>query len=264
MATHAAKTALITGASSTFGAAYARGLAERGHDLILVGRKEGRLRSVAADVVERTRVDVQILVADLADPVQLAQVEERLRTDESIDTLVNSAGAAKFAPIAGFDPTDIGVQVALNITAPTRLVAAAVGGMTQRGRGTIVNVSSALAFFILPVSAVYSATKGYVLTFTQALRQELSDSGIRVQAVIPGAMHTEFWDGSGFALSGFPDANVMSPEDAVAAALAGLDAGEPVTIPSLENVTDWEGYERARDKVAPVMSRAAPADRYRH
>ena len=135
--------------------------------------------------------------------------------------------------------------------------------MTQRGRGTIVNVSSALVFCILPVSAVYSATKSYVLTFTQALQQELADTGIRVQAVVPGAMRTGFWDGSGVPLSAFPEQAVMSPEEAVDAALAGLDAGEAVTIPSLENIADWDAFAQARDALAGGASRSVPAGRYR-
>jgi short-subunit dehydrogenase len=262
MSGNASKTALVTGVSSKFGAAYARRLAERGYDLILVGRNEGRLKDLAADITERSGVEAQILIADLGKPAQLAKVEERLRTDESVDMLVNAAGAAKFAPSPGFDATATDEQVALNVTAPTRLSTAALSGMTQRGRGTIVNVSSAMAFWIQPVSSVYSATKSYVLTFTQALQQELSGTGITVQAVIPGAMSTGFWDGSGVELSTFPDESVMSPEDAVDAALAGLDAGEAVTIPSLVDVSDWKAFEQARDKLSPILSRAVPADRY--
>ncbi|MFC4029878.1 SDR family NAD(P)-dependent oxidoreductase [Streptomyces polygonati] len=264
MSGNGSKTAVVTGVSSRFGAAYARRLAERGHDLILVGRNEGRIKSAMADVIEHSGVDVQILVADLGNAAQLAKVEERLRADESVDMLVNAAGAAKFAPSPGFDPKATDEQIALNVTAPTRLSVAALSGMARRGRGTIINVSSAMAFWIQPVSSVYSATKSYVLTFTQALQQELAGSGVTIQAVIPGAMSTGFWDGSGVELSTFPDENVMSPEDAVDAALAGLDAGEAVTIPSLVNISDWQAFERARDTLSPILSRAVPADRYVH
>ena len=135
--------------------------------------------------------------------------------------------------------------------------------MTRRGHGTVVNISSALAFYILPVSAVYSATKSYVLTFTQALQQELAGTGVVVQAVVPGAMRTEFWEGSGVELSAFPDEAVMSPEDVVDAALAGLDAGEAVTVPSLADIADWESYEEALRTLASGVSRSVPAERYR-
>jgi uncharacterized protein len=127
----------------------------------------------------------------------------------------------------------------------------------------VVNISSALALNILPVSAVYSGTKSYVLTFTQALQQELAESPVTVQAVLPGAVRTEFWDGSGLDLAAFPDEWIMSADDAVDAALAGLDAGEPVTIPSLPEISDWESFEKARQRLVPNLSQKVPADRYR-
>ncbi|MYV53689.1 SDR family NAD(P)-dependent oxidoreductase [Streptomyces sp. SID3212] len=263
MSGNASKTAVITGASSPFGEAYARRLAERGYDLVLVGRNEGKIKNVAASIAGHSDVEVLTLVADLGDEAQLVKVEERLRTDESLDLLVNAAGAATFAPSPGFDVNAINQQVALNVTATTRLAVAALSGMTRRGQGTIVNISSAMAFWIQPVSSVYSATKSYVLTFSQALQQELSGTGVRVQVVLPGAMSTGFWEGSGVELSNFPAGNVMTPEDAVDAALAGLDAGEDVTIPSLADVAAWNAYEEARDAVAPIMSRDVPAERYR-
>jgi short-subunit dehydrogenase len=263
MSVNASKTAVVTGGSSTFGAAYALGLARRGYSLVLVGRSESRLAAVSRDIQESTGVDVEVLVADLSSPGQLRGLEERLRTDEAVDMLVNSAGAAKYAPSTGFDTDAVDEQVAVNITALTKLTAAVLTGMTRRRRGTVVNISSALAFHILPVSAVYSATKSYVLTFTQALQQELAGSGVVVQAVVPGAMRTEFWEGSGVELTAFPDEAVMSAEDVVDAALVGLDAGEPVTVPSLPDIADWERYEEALGTLASRVSRAVPAERYR-
>lgn len=149
------------------------------------------------------------------------------------------------------------------MTSLTRLTTAVLPGLTARGRGTVVNVSSALALNILPVSAVYSGTKSYVLTFTQALQQELAESPVVVQAVLPGAVRTEFWDGSGADLGAFPDEWIMSAGDVVDAALAGLDAGEPVTIPSLPQISDWESFEKARQALVPNLSLKIPADRYR-
>ncbi|UUU36289.1 hypothetical protein JIX56_44325 [Streptomyces sp. CA-210063] len=102
-----------------------------------------------------------------------------------------------------------------------------------------------------------------MLTFTQALQQELAESPITVQAVLPGAVRTELWDGSGVDLEALPDESIMSVDDAVDAALAGLDAGEPVTIPSLPQVSDWESFEKARQALVPNLSQRVPADRYR-
>lgn len=153
--------------------------------------------------------------------------------------------------------------IGLNVTALTRLTTAVLPRLTARGHGTVVNISSALALNILPVSAVYSGTKSYVLTFTQALQQELAESPVVVQAVLPGAVRTEFWDGSGADLGAFPDEWIMSADDVVDAALAGLDAGEPVTIPSLPQISDWESLEKARQTLVPNLSLKVPADRYR-
>lgn len=263
MSENAVKTAVVTGASSAFGAAYAHGLAERGYRLVLVGRNETRLNKEAAAITDRTGRGAEAFVADLADPAQLARLERRLTTDDSIEFLANSAGLAGFAPVAGLDPASVDRQVALNITAPTRLTAAVLPAFKGRGHGTIVNFASALVFYVLPVSAVYSGTKSYVVTFAQALRQELDGSGVTAQLVIPGAMRTGFWEGSGVDLSAFPDEAIMEPVEAAAAALAGLDAGEPVTIPSLPEIADWQAFEQAGAILAGGVSRSVPAARYR-
>jgi short-subunit dehydrogenase len=256
-------TAVITGASRGIGAVYADRLARRGHDLLLVARDKARLDALAARNAERTGRSVEVLAADLTDPTQLALVEDRLRTDKSIDVLVNNAGVAHFTNIAGADPAMLERLVALNVTAPTRLTTAVLDGMSRRGRGTIVNVASILGIHLLPTSAVYSATKSYVLSFTRALQQELAGSNIRVQAVLPGAVRTEIWSGSGVELSALPDEWIMSVDDAVDAALSGLDAGEAITIPSLPDMADWERFEQARLALIPNLSRSVPADRYR-
>ncbi|MFJ9908207.1 SDR family NAD(P)-dependent oxidoreductase [Streptomyces sp. NPDC101152] len=257
------KTAVVTGASAGLGAAYAQRLADRGYDLILVARNTTRLETLASDIRSRTGRAVDIVTADLTDAAQISVVEERLRTDESIEVLINNAGGGLFTPLATSDAAASEALINLNVTSLTRLTTAVLPGLTARGHGTVVNVSSALALNILPVSAVYSGTKSYVLTFTQALQQELTESPVTVQAVLPGAVRSEFWDGSGADLEAFPDEWIMSVDDAVDAALAGLDAGEPVTIPSLPQISDWESFEKARQALVPNLSRQVPAARYR-
>jgi short-subunit dehydrogenase len=257
------KTAVVTGASAGLGTAYARRLADRGYDLILVARNAARLETLASDIRSRTGRAVDVVAADLTDAAQIAVVEERLRTDESIEMLVNNAGGALLTPLAGSDAAAYEALINLNVTALTRLTIAVLPGLTARGHGTVVNISSAMALNILPVSAVYSGTKSYVLTFTQALQQELAESPVTVQAVLPGAVRTDLWDGSGVDLATFPDEIVMNVDDAVDAALAGLDAGEPVTILSLPDISDWESFEKARQALVPNLSRKVPADRYR-
>jgi short-subunit dehydrogenase len=257
------KTAVVTGASVGLGAAYAQRLADRGYDLILVARNAARLETLASDIRSRTGRAVDVVAADLTDAAQIAVVEERLRTDESIEVLINNAGGALLTPLAGSDAAAYEALINLNVTALTRLTIAVLPGLTARGHGTVVNISSAMALNILPVSAVYSGTKSYVLTFTQALQQELAESPVTVQAVLPGAVRTDLWDGSGVDLATFPDEIVMNVDDAVDAALAGLDAGEPVTILSLPDISDWESFEKSRQALVPNLSRNVPADRYR-
>jgi short-subunit dehydrogenase len=257
------KTAVVTGASAGLGTAYAQRLADRGYDLILVARNTARLETLASDIRSRTGRAVDVVTADLTDAAQIAVVEERLRTDESIEVLINNAGGALLTPLAGSDAAAYEALINLNVTSLTRLTIAVLPGLTARGHGTIVNISSAMALNIMPFSAVYSGTKSYVLTFTQALQQELAESPVTVQAVLPGAVRTELWDGSGVDLEALPDESIMSVDDAVDAALAGLDAGEPVTILSLPDVGDWEAFEKARQVLVPNLSLRVPADRYR-
>ncbi|MCZ4509525.1 SDR family oxidoreductase [Streptomyces sp. ActVer] len=257
------KTAVVTGASAGLGTAYAHRLADRGYDLILVARNTARLETLASDIRSRTGRAVDVVTADLTDAAQISVVEERLRTDESIEMLVNNAGGALLTPLTAADAAAYEALINLNVTALTRLTIAVLPGLTARGHGTVVNISSAMALNILPVSAVYSGTKSFVLTFTQALQQELAESPVRVQAVLPGAVRTELWDGSGVDLATFPDEIVMNVDDAVDAALVGLDAGEPVTILSLPEISDWESFEKARQALVPNLSLRVPADRYR-
>ncbi|MFF7677681.1 SDR family NAD(P)-dependent oxidoreductase [Actinacidiphila glaucinigra] len=262
MSTVKAGTALITGATAGLGAAYAEGLAARGRDLLLVARDRARLESAAANLAERFGVEVSVLSADLATPEGMRSVEDRLLADSSIDMLVNNAGSALFGPLSAADPDRLEWLITFNLTSTTRLAAAAAKAFSGRGSGTVVNISSALALNILPVGAVYSGSKAYVIAFTQALAQEFAGSGVRVQVVVPGALETAIWDGSGIELDQLPKEAVMAPLDAARAALAGLDAGELVTIPSLPDYADWEAYENARQELVPGLSLTHPAGRY--
>jgi short-subunit dehydrogenase len=262
MSTTNTGTALVTGATAGLGAAYAEELAARGHDLLLVARDQARLESAAADLAQRFGVQVSVLSADLATPKGMRSVEDRLAADPAIDTLVNNAGSALFGPLSAADPDQLEWLITLNLTSATRLAAAAAKAFSGRGSGTIVNISSALALNILPVGAVYSGTKAYVIAFSQALAQEFAGSGVRVQVLVPGALETAIWDGSGIELDQLPKEAVMAPRDAARAGLAGLDAGELVTIPSLPEHAKWEAYESARQELIPGLSLSQPAGRY--
>src|SRR5258708_30050896 len=255
--------ALITGASGGIGAAYAERLARRGYDLALVGRNRSRLNTLAARISDETGRDVQVLAADLSDRKALASVESFLKEDASLSMLVNSAGIGAAAPFVQSDIARMEEMIALNVSVLTRLTYAAVSGFVSRGKGTIINISSSVAIRPETWNGVYGGTKAFVLAFSQSLRHELEGKGVRVQAVLPGATLTDFWNAAGLPVYNLPPETVMPAGEMVDAALAGLDLGEFATIPSLPNIADWDAFEAARQKLLPNLSVALPATRYR-
>ncbi|MGK5056670.1 SDR family NAD(P)-dependent oxidoreductase [Janthinobacterium sp. LB2P49] len=246
MSTSSRKTAVITGASSGIGAVYADRFAQRGYDLVLVARRAERLQSLATTIATTHGVRVTPLVADLATDEGQASVAEVLATNPAVSVLVNNAGIARLAPIAGGALQDSIAQIALNITALTRLAHAALPGMKARNEGLIINVSSALALHSLPISAVYSGTKAFVLSFSRGLQQELLGTAVTVQVVLPAATATEVWDQSGVPLATLNPDTVMSTDAMVDAALSALDKGESMTLPAVADVAVIERFEAAR------------------
>lgn len=177
--------------------------------------------------------------------------------------LVNNAGVGAVEPLLMSDVVAMEQMINLNVTALTRLVYAVAPAFVARGGGTIVNMASALGIAPEILNGVYGATKAFVIGLTFSLQKELADKNIRIQAVLPGAVETPFWDASGGSLDRLPEDIVMKPEDAVDAALAGLDIGELITLPSVPDAEDWNAYEAARQRLIPNLSRSIPAARYR-
>lgn len=255
-------TALITGASAGIGAIYAERLAARGHDLILVARNEERLHDVADRVQQQYGRNVTIVQADLGRRDDLARIETILRTDASITMLVNNAGFGAVTPLLDTDVDRMEQMIDINVTAPTRLVYAAAPAFVARGAGTIVNIASIVGIGVEIMNGVYGASKAYVLALTQSLQHELAGKGIRVQAVLPGATATDFWDAAGMPHTNLPQEMVMRADAMVDAALAGLDQGEVVTIPPLQDGSDWTAYEATRKTLAGRFAHATPGVRY--
>ncbi len=256
-------TALVTGASSGIGAVYADRLAKRGYDLILVARNGERLKSLATQLTSETGRPVAVLPADLGDKAELAKVEAVLRDDPSITMLVNNAGAASIAPLLNSDVDQMEAMIALNVTALTRLTYVAAPAFVARGAGAIINIGSVVGIVPERLNGVYGATKAFVLALSQSLQHELADKGVRIQAVLPAATATDIWEKAGLHHSKLPAGTVMSTEDMVDAALAGLDQGEVVTIPPLQDGDDWTRFNAARLALAPKLANSAPAPRYR-
>jgi uncharacterized protein len=256
-------TALITGASTGIGAIYADRLAKRGYDLILVARNASRLAALADRLKSETGRSVETIAADLNDKADLARIEATLRANANLTLLVNNAGVGAAAPLLGSDIEKMDEMIRLNVGALTRLTYAAAPGFVARGSGTIINIASIVAVSPETLNGVYGGSKAFVLAFSQSLQHELGPKGIRIQAVLPGATATEFWDVAGLPVTNLPAAIVMSAADLVDAALAGLDQGEVVTIPSLPDQAEWDRFEAARRAMSTRLSSAAPAPRYK-
>jgi hypothetical protein len=255
--------AVITGASSGIGAVYADRLAERGYDLVLIARRVDRLEQVAERIRANTGRTVELLPADLADELDLARVEVFLRETPGIAVLVNNAGLGGALTLLESDIEQMTSMIALNVTALTRLTYAVVPQFVARRSGAIVNIGSIVAINPEALNGVYGGTKAFVLAFSQNLRNELKDSGVKVQVVMPGATATDFWDISGRPLEQLPTGIVMSSQDLVDSALIGFDRGEFATIPSLQDGGLYDRYEAARQAMIGSLSTATPAPRYR-
>ena len=255
-------TALVTGSSTGIGAVYADRLARRGYDLILVARNAQRLEAAAERLRAEAGVKVTTLAADLASKADLAKVEAVLRDDPCVTMLVNNAGVGSVASILQADVDTMEAMINVNITALTRLTYAVAPAFVARGKGAIINISSAVAIAVENLNGVYSASKSYVLSFGHSLQKDLAEKGVRVQTVLPAATATEFWDVAGYAPQKTSD-TTMRAEDLVDAALAGFDAGELVTIPALHEAEAWTLWERERRDMGAKFRNAKPAPRYR-
>jgi short-subunit dehydrogenase len=224
-------TALITGATSGIGAAFASRLARDGRDLVLVARDGARLEEAAGRHRERG-LSVQVLVADLTTAEGRDRVAARL-TDPAapVDLLVNNAGASQRRPFLEADPAALLGQHDLNVTAVLQLTRAALPGMVQRGRGAVVNVSSMLGF-VTGSSSTYTAEKAWVTVFTEGVATTLAGTGVRALALCPGFVRTEFHDRAGLDMGGRTGPMWLDAERVVEDCLADLARGKVVSVPS--------------------------------
>jgi short-subunit dehydrogenase len=255
--------AVITGASSGIGAVYADRLAERGYDLILIARRADQLERVAERIRSKTGRAAEIFAADLTDELDIARVETLLKSDPDINVLVNNAGLGGTTTLLQSDVDTMSSMIALNVTALMRLTYAVTPKLVARRTGTIINIASIVAITPETLNGVYGGTKAFVLAFSQNLRMELEGTGVNVQVVLPGATATDFWANSGRPVELLPQEIVMTSSDLVDAALIGLDRGEFVSIPPLQDVALFDAYESARQAMIGQLSHATPALRYR-
>jgi uncharacterized protein len=257
--------AMVTGASSGIGEAYAERLAADGWDLVLVARRRDRLDELARRLAEAHGVSARGVTADLGNRDDLVRL-----CDEAaalpLAMLVNNAGVAHYMPFATLPPEKATELVDVNVLAPVLLTRAAVSGMVERGDGAIVNVASLLAFSgawqspHLPQRAVYASSKSFLVTFTQILATELDGTGVRVQVVCPGIVRSEFHSRQGMDLSAVPR---MEPDAVVQASLRDLEHGVVVSIPGAEDETAIRGVETAQQELLGLTRTAELPGRYR-
>ena len=188
---------------------------------------------------------------------------DRLARDPAVTMLVNNAGVSLNGGLLDNEPAALERLIAVNITAPTMLAAAAGRAFAARGSGTIINIASVLAVAPELLDGVYSGSKAYLLNLSIDLAAKLKPAGVHVQAVLPGATRTEIWARSGKDPDALMPGMVMEAGDLVDAALVGLDRGETVTIPPLADEAQWTAYNDARLALAPNLSRRTVAARYR-
>src|SRR6266446_9732232 len=225
--------AVVTGASTGLGAVFATALARQQYDLTIVARSRERLEALAGRLRQSYGIAVEVVVADLTQSTALRTVEERVAGDNTLELLVNNAGFGTTGPFARLDPDQEEAEIRLNVLALVRLTRAVLPGMIARGRGAIINVSSMAAFLPGPYDATYGATKAFVNSFTEALHEELRGTGVRVQALCPGFIHTELQQRAGIDTSRLPAWVWMKPETVIEASLSALQRGQVVCVPGL-------------------------------
>jgi len=225
------KVALITGASAGLGVEFARQLAKRGHRLVLAARRMDRLEALAAELGNARAVAI-----DLAQAGSAAKLLSGIETaGEQVEVLVNNAGFGLKGPVAGLDAARLREIIDLNVGTLTDLCRAIAPGMIERRSGAILNVASTAAFQPGPNMAVYFATKAYVLSFTEALHEELKPHGVAVTALCPGPTRTEFGAVAGFGEKGAFDRFAADAASVVRAGLRGLDKNRAVVVPGVLN-----------------------------
>ncbi|MFJ6751462.1 MULTISPECIES: SDR family NAD(P)-dependent oxidoreductase [unclassified Streptomyces] len=222
-------TALITGATAGIGAAFARRLASDGHSVVLVARDEKRLREQATELHDRHGIEAEVLSADLSTEEGIAAVEARLtQAKHPVDVLVNNAGFGNKGEYLEVPMADELTMLKVHCEAVLRLTTAAVRGMRDRRRGAVVNVASVAAF--VP-RGTYGASKAWVVQFTQGAARDLAGSGVRLMALCPGFVRTEFHERAGMGTDNIPGWMWLDADKLVAAAMKDLTRGKSLSIP---------------------------------
>jgi len=256
--------ALVTGASSGIGRAYAERLAADGHDLVVVARRGDRLEELKHRLEAGHGVSVQTMVADLSSESGMRDVDEAA-ADPRIEMVVDCAALAHYMSFLDLPSETAQELVKLNVLAPVRLIRAALPSMVERGHGTIISFATQLVFSAtadnpqLPRRAVYTATKAFLFTFIRLLALELRETGVRLQVVCPGVVRTEFHTRQNMDMSHMPR---LEPDKVVQASMLALDRGELVCIPTLEDADLLKRHDQGEIEILMNGMRPELAQRY--
>lgn len=227
--------AVITGATSGIGAAYARKFAEQGYDLIITGRRKEKIEKAGQELREKYGVNIDIILAELSGKEGIHKVAEFIQ-EKNIEVLVNNAGFGVTGLYHEADLTKMEQLVKVNILAPMQLIYEVLPGMIRRKKGSIINISSEGIYMIVPGNAIYSSAKAFLKTFTEGLHMDLKETGVRVLAVCPGLTHTDFHEKMGMEKSRQVNKGMiqwMSPEKVVEASLKDINKGRVISIPGV-------------------------------
>jgi uncharacterized protein len=256
-----AKLALITGASGGIGEAFAHLLAGKGYDLALCARNEAELNRVAGVAIGRSGVAATVIPADLSAPGGTDVLAERLAAKGTPDVVVNNAGFGLVGPTAELDRGQQLAMIDLNVRALTDLTLRFLPGMLERRSGGIINVASVAAFLPGPNMSVYFATKAFVTSFTDAIAEEIKDSGVKIMSLCPGPVATGFQARAGIReRKSTRSGNIMSAEEVAAAGWAAFESGARMEIPgALNKLTAYGLRGMPRRLVLPIAARAVRA-----
>lgn len=232
------KIALISGATSGIGASFAKRFAQDGYDLIITGRRQDKIQSLADGLAKEYNVNIEVIIAELADSKDIESLVRHITTKENIEILVNNAG---FGIGKGFNADNIENQekmVKVHVIATMQLIHAVIPQMIRRGRGAIINVSSIAAFSPLPEDATYCGTKAFLNNFSESLYMELREKDIRVQALCPGFTRTDFHEKMGMKSEDLRNRGIirwMTADDVVSASIRSLKKKKVICIPGFWN-----------------------------
>jgi short-subunit dehydrogenase len=257
-------TCLVTGASSGIGAEIARGLARRGHGVTLAARREERLRELADEISEKHGVRAETISVDVSD----IDARKRLKGDIdelglTVEVLVNNAGFGSGGPFATLDAEEEASIIRTNVEAVVALTGHFLPDMIERGRGAILNLASLISFQPVPFQATYGASKAAVLSHTEALHEELRDTGVTITAVCPGPVRTEFGEQGGFggADDKIPDFIWLEADKVAEDAIEGMENGERVVVPgALNQLAAFSGHYMPRSMLLPIVRRVWPVE----